>query len=469
MIEKLSEALRRGETTARALTEECLSRIKQRQGAVNAYITVTAEAALVAADRADARLRAGEQGPLLGIPLALKDNFTVAGVPATAASLMLNDFIPSYSATVWERLCALGGVLLGKLNMDEFAMGSCNEDSAFGAVCNPVDLGRVAGGSSGGTAAAVADGQAIYALGSDTGGSVRIPAAFCGVVGLKPTYGLVSRRGLIAFASSLDTVGICTRSVKDAAFVLSAIAGVDPGDMTTRPSPEEPSGWMAAVQRDVRGLRVGVISELSAVSPGVLDAYCRSVEILRRAGATIVSVNWPSYRDARLAYIFLTSAEASSHLARYDGIRYGHKGTGDTFAAAVRNARSLFGEQVERRLAIGAAALTETGRAAYYEKAVRLRYSVREELLAQFSFCDVILTPSAPDIAYRPGETANDPPDAIRPDDFAYAPSLAGAPAMTVPAGLSAGLPVGVSLVARPFAEGVLFAAAGALERGMDA
>lgn len=469
MIETLARRLRGGEITARELTESYLKRIQVRQPEINAYITVTAKEALAAADAADAHLRAGDAPLLCGLPCAVKDNLTAAGVPSTAASRMLADFVPPYSAAAWEQIRSAGGVLLGKANLDEFAMGAGGETSAFGVIRNPHDPTRVAGGSSGGSAAAVADGQAVYALGTDTGGSIRVPAAFCGVVGLKPTYGLVSRRGLIAFASSLDTVGVLAAAVRDTAIVLDAIAVPDGGDMTGVPRTDTLSDWLLASERGVSGLRIGIPRNLSPLSPGVQAVYNRAIAALLSAGVSLCEITLPSVHDCYTAYYLISAAEASSNLARYDGIRYGHAADGASYTEEMQNARCAFGEEVKRRLLAGTYALSHEGRDAYYERACRLRADVAANLAAQFDTCDVIFLPTTPDVAYRIGGGAEGALPYRDCDCLCTAASLAGMPAISVPCGTVDGLPVGLQVIAPRMGERVLFAAAAALEEAMQA
>ncbi len=457
-IEAMAAALRRGECSPRELAEDCLARIGERNELVNAFVTVTEEMALAAAKRAEERISQGDSSLLLGIPCALKDNLTVAGVPATAASPMLEGFVPPESSAAWERLETAGTLLLGKTNMDEFAMGSFSEASSFGPVRNPWDTDRSAGGSSGGSAAAVADGQTLYALGSDTGGSVRVPAAFSGVVGLKPTYGRISRRGLIAYASSFDTVGVLTRTVRDAAIVLDALAGPDEGDMSALARTDTLEDWLTAAKRGVRGLRIGIPSDLYETESGIGAILVRTAESLFREGARLKPVRLPRRRDCRSAYGVLTAAEASSNLARYDGIRYGRSGEGAAYTEEIRNARSGFGEEVKRRLLFGGEVLSRQGREEYYEEALRLRGALAEAFLLQFREVDVILTPTTPSVACPLGSTPADV------DDFCLLPSLAGSPAITVPLGRVGGLPVGLQVMAPPLRETVLFTVAAALE-----
>ncbi|MBR2847886.1 MAG: aspartyl/glutamyl-tRNA amidotransferase subunit A [Clostridia bacterium] len=468
MITKTAEALRRGETTARALTEAALARIRERGEETNAFITVLDEYALSAADRVDERIKAGDASLLCGIPAALKDNILTEGIPTTAASLMLSGFSAPFSAAAWEGISAAGGVLVGKTNLDEFAMGSFGETSAFGPVRNPLSPSHSAGGSSSGSAAAVADGQAMFALGSDTGGSVRVPAAFCGVVGLKPTYGRISRRGLIAFASSLDTVGILTRTVRDAAIVLDAAAVPDAGDMTMIPREDTLLDWLSAMERGVRDIRVGVVRNLPLLAPEVKEAYERSISVMEAHGAKITEVTIPAPDDAYTAYYIIAASEASSNLARYDGIRYGTSENGSTYTEGILAARRRFGAEIKRRLLAGTFALSFDGRADYYEKACRLRREITSDLNAQFARADVLLLPTVPHTATRLFETVDDGLPYQTADCLCTAASLAGLPAVSVPLRRAGEMPVGIEIIAPFMREDLLFAAARALEEGVS-
>jgi len=467
MITKTAESLRRGEITAAELARAMLSRIRERAEETNAFITVTEEVALEGAKRADARIRRGDAPMLCGIPCAVKDNLSVAGIPATAASRILEGYVPPYSAFVWERLEAVGALLMGKSNLDEFAMGAGGETSAFGAVKNPHDLSRVAGGSSAGSAAAVADGQAVFALGSDTGGSVRVPAAFCGVVGLKPTYGRISRRGLIAFASSLDTVGVITKTVRDAAIVLDAAAALDGGDMTSLPREDSLADFGGAIKQGTAGLRVGIPAALSGVSPAVAAYYEKAAAAVSDAGGMLTEISLPSLADAYHVYYLISAAEASSNLARYDGIRYGRAGDGASYKEEMRLARERLGDEVKRRLLSGTYALSLEGRKDYYERACALREQMRRTLKVLFQKVDVILLPTTPDTAYPLGEKDGNALPYRQVDSFCTLASLTGVPAISVPFGQASGLPVGMQIIAPAMREDLLFAAASVLEEAM--
>ena len=464
MLSAYAKRLRAGEITSRALTEAALARIAETEPSFRAFITVCADTALAAADEADRRIAAGDAPLLCGIPMALKDNICTAGILTTCASRMLDNFVPPYNAYAWERLQAEGAVLLGKTNLDEFAMGSGNETSAFGVCRNPANPDYVAGGSSGGSAAAVAAGEAVYALGSDTGGSVRVPASYCGVVGVKPTYGRISRRGMIAMASSLDQAGIMTKTVTDSALVLAAICGRDPGDATSADRPVD----FLNVPPDVRGMRVGICDlPAGSVSAAVRDMYTRTVHRMESLGAEIFSVPMPSADEAYATYYLISACEASSNLARYDGIRYGRAGAGDTLEEMFASARSYFGDEVKRRLLAGTYALAAQGRAETYDRARLMRTRIRTHMKEQFRVVDVILTPTAADTAYPVGGHAGDAVAYRTCDMFTTVPSLAGLPAISVPAGRDRGLPLGMQIVAPHFREDILYRAALAMEEAV--
>ena len=465
VLAECCDKLRTGEVSARSLTEEALTRIQKTEGKLNAFITVCGEEALRQAELADARIAAGKVPPLCGIPMALKDNICTAGIRTTCASRMLADFVPCYNAFVWERLHAQGAVLLGKTNMDEFAMGAGGETSAFGVCRNPWDTDRVAGGSSGGSAAAVASGTVLYALGSDTGGSVRVPAAYCGVVGMKPTYGRVSRRGLVAFASSLDQIGVLTRSVRDSAQVLAAICGHDEMDAV---SADRAVDFMH-FSSDVRGMRVGILAiDDLAVSEEMRVCYDRAEQLLCLLGAQLIPVTLPLPEEAYAAYYLISSCEASSNLARYDGIRYGRRAENPTTPAQTyTDARKYFGDEVKRRLLAGTYALSANGRGETYEQAQRMRRAVVHRMNEIFTTCDAVLTPTVPECAYRVGSRDGEVLAYERCDTFTVIPSLAGLPAISIPAGKEQSMPLGIQLVAPAFREDTLYRAAAALEEAI--
>ncbi len=450
--------------TSRMLTEEALSRIRERAG-LGAFITVCGEEALRMADEADRRIAAGDAPLLCGIPMSLKDNIVTAGIRTTAASRMLADFVPPYDAFVWEKLRAQGAVLLGKTNMDEFAMGAGGETSAFGACLHPQDARFVPGGSSSGSAAAVADGQGMYSLGSDTGGSVRVPAAYCGVVGIKPTYGRISRRGLIAFASSLDQIGVLAGSVLDSAAVLAAVVGADIMDSTSADRGVD----FLPLFRDVRGMRIGICSSLyENCAPDVAEMMRRAEGEMLARGASLTEITLPDADRAYAAYYLISACEASSNLARYDGVRYGHaaEAPADT-ADMFRRARACLGDEVKRRLLAGTAALSADARGEAYDRANRTRRAITEEMRAVFAGCDVIMLPTVPDAAYPVGALNEQTLAHRQSDAFTTIPSLAGLPALSLPGGKSRGMPLGIQLIAPAFGENILFRCAAAVEEAM--
>ncbi len=464
-----ARAVAAGELTAEAATREALSRIRGER--FNAFLHVDADGALARAAAIDAKRRAGETlGPLAGVPIAVKDNLCTKGVPTTCASRMLEGYRPPYDAHVVERLRAADAVIVGKTNMDEFAMGSSSESSAFGPVKNPWDVTRTPGGSSGGSAAAVAARLVPAALGSDTGGSVRQPAAFCGVSALKPTYGRVSRYGLVAFASSLDQVGPFGETVDDVARLFAAIAGHDPRDATSSDHPLD--DYVGAVGGSVAGLRVGV-PRFADGHPAVAAALAETVAALRAAGAEIVDVELPHARHAVSTYYLIATAEASSNLARFDGVRYGHRAARSPGGAKnelldmyARTREEGFGDEVKRRIMLGTYALSAGYYDAYYLRALKVRTLIRRDYDLAFARCDVVLTPTAPTPAFKIGEKVDDPLAMYLADVFTLPASLAGLPAISTPCGISDdGLPVGAHLVAAPFAEATLLRAASVVER----
>jgi aspartyl-tRNA(Asn)/glutamyl-tRNA(Gln) amidotransferase subunit A len=467
---ELGDRLDAGDISAAELTESCLARIEAVDDRVQAFLTRTPEVARERAAELDVHRGTGvPRSAVAGIPLALKDVLATRGIRTTCGSKILETYVPPYDATAWARLSGDGGVLVGKTNCDEFAMGSSTENSAFGPVHNPWDLTRVPGGSSGGSAAAVAAGEAVWALGTDTGGSVRQPAALCGVVGLKPTYGLVSRYGLIAFASSLDTVGTFTRSVRDAAMLLGAIAGKDPRDAT---SLESDSGvdYLADLGAGVRGLRVGVVAEAfgEGVEPGVRDAVGAAIERLGGLGAEIDDASLPHADYSLSAYYLIAPSEASSNLARYDGVRYGLRTTGASdsieMMAATRGAG--FGPEVKRRVMLGTYALSAGYYDAYYGQAQKVRTLVIRDYERAFANHDVLVSPTSPTTAFPIGERADDPMAMYLSDVFTIPANLAGVPAITIPCGVDgAGLPVGLQLTGPALAETTVLRAAHALEQ----
>ena len=455
------------EVTSGELTRAYLERIEAVDGKINAFITPTPELALEMARAADARIAAGDAGPLTGIPLGLKDLLVTRGVRTTCGSKTLEGFVPPYEGTAVARLREAGTVFLGKMNMDEFAMGSSNETSAFGPVKNPWSLDCVPGGSSGGSAAAVAAREAVFTLGSDTGGSIRQPAACCGVVGMKPTYGRVSRYGLVAFASSLDQIGPFARDVTDAAWLLQAISGKDPLDST---SVDEPvPDFSAALVPDAKGLKVGVPKEyfVDGADPEVDSAVRKAIAVLEEQGAEIREVSLPHTQYAVAVYYLLATAEASSNLARYDGVKYGlRKPTGDLIGTYQASRSAGFGDEVKRRIMLGTYALSAGYYDAYYRRAQRVRTLIAQDFQEVFSQVDVIACPTAPTAAFRLGEKTDDPLQMYLSDILTIPCNLAGIPGLSLPCGLtSAGLPIGFQLLAAPFAESTLLHAAYAFEQ----
>ncbi|MGB9859831.1 MAG: Asp-tRNA(Asn)/Glu-tRNA(Gln) amidotransferase subunit GatA [Moorellaceae bacterium] len=459
----------RREISSVELTEAMLERIEQVEGRIKAFVTLTPEVALEQARAVDAaRARGEELGPLAGIPMALKDNLCTAGIRTTCSSKMLENWVPPYDAFVVKKLKEAGAVLLGKLNMDEFAMGSSTENSRFFPTRNPWDLERVPGGSSGGAAAAVAAGEAFYSLGSDTGGSIRQPASFCGVVGLKPTYGRVSRFGLVAFASSLDQIGPLTRDVTDCALVLQAIAGHDPADSTSADLPVP--DYLAALRPEIKGLKVGVPREYfgSGMEPEVAAVVRRAIDRLADLGALCEEISLPHTEYALPAYYLVAPAEASSNLARYDGVAYGFRLPGtDIVDMYMKTRREGFGPEVKRRIMLGTYALSAGYYDAYYLKALKVRTLIRRDFEEAFKRFDVLVTPTSPTVAFRLGEKVDDPLAMYLSDLCTIPVNMAGLPAISIPCGFSQGLPVGLQLIAPPFEEERLLRVAYTLEQAM--
>jgi aspartyl-tRNA(Asn)/glutamyl-tRNA(Gln) amidotransferase subunit A len=459
------------EATATEVLESCLQRIEAVDAHVKAFLEVTAEIGRQQAREVDERLKAGEAvSPVAGIPLALKDVLCTRGVTTTCGSKILHNYTPPYDCTPWQRLKAGGSVLVGKTNCDEFAMGSSTENSGFFPTHNPWDLDTVPGGSSGGSAAAVAAGEAVWGLGTDTGGSVRQPAALCGVVGFKPTYGLISRYGLIAFASSLDHVGTFTRNVRDCATLLSAIAGKDPMDATSLPT--EPRDYAESLEDEVRGLRIGVVRDWlgEGVEPGVRTAIESAIERLASLGAEIGETSLPHTDHALSAYYLIAPAEASSNLARYDGVRYGHRAEGarDVVDMNMRTRGEGFGDEVKRRIMLGTYALSAGYYEAYYGQAQKVRTLVIRDFEASFAEHDLLLGPTTPTTAFRLGEKAEDPLSMYLSDIFTIPCDLAGTPAISIPCGLDEnGLPVGLQLMGKHLDEATVLRAAHALEQAL--
>ena len=452
------------------LTQACLDRIDAVEDRVQSFLTLTPEIALSQAADADRMLAAGEGGPLTGVPVQIKDVMCTEGVPTTCASRMLENFVPVYNATAVERLIGQGAVMLGKGNMDEFAMGSSCENSAFHPTRNPWDLDRVPGGSSGGAAASVAAGEAIYALGSDTGGSVRQPAALCGVVGLKPTYGLVSRYGLIAFASSLDQIGPVGRSVMDCALALNAIAGNDPRDATS--VRREPTDYTATLGQDIKGMRLGVPEEyfVDGMDSGARKAVEEAVSTLEGLGASVRPVSLPTTRYALACYYIIAPSECSANLARYDGVKYGYsyQDTNDMWEAMEKTREYGFGPEVTRRVMLGTYALSSGYYDAYYLKAQQARTLIRQDFERVFQDVDALVTPTSPVTAFKIGEKTGDPVQMYLIDVCTLPVNIAGLPGLSVPCGFSDGLPVGMQLIGPHFSEEILLRTAHAYEAATE-
>jgi aspartyl-tRNA(Asn)/glutamyl-tRNA(Gln) amidotransferase subunit A len=466
-IAEARERLARREVSAVELTRACLDRAAAIESKLNAFITLCAREAIEQAQAADRRIAAGSTTSLTGIPLAIKDIFATRGVRTTCASRILERFVPPYDATVIEKLRAGGAVFLGKANMDEFAMGSSTENSAFGPTRNPHDLARVAGGSSGGSAAAVAADECLAALGTDTGGSIREPASFCGVVGLKPTYSRVSRYGVIAYASSLDQVGPLAKTVRDVAILLKEIAGVDGRDSTcsARPVPN----YELALTGKVDGMRIGVPREffVEGMEREVEDAVHSALKQFEALGARIIEISLPHTEFAIAAYYLIATAEASANLARYDGIRYGLRAEADNTLDLYNRTRERgFGAEVKRRIMLGTFALSAGYYDAYYLRAQKVRTLIRQDFERVFEHCDIIGTPVAPTTAFKLGEKTADPLQMYLSDIFTISVNLAGLPGVSVPCGFDGlGLPIGLQLIGPPFGEEIILRAGDAYER----
>jgi aspartyl-tRNA(Asn)/glutamyl-tRNA(Gln) amidotransferase subunit A len=477
VLQQTARAIRddiaQGRVSASEVCRAFLERTQALNPALNAFNHVAAERALERAQAIDTQRAAGKAlGPLGGVPIALKDNLSVRGMRTTASSKILDNYVPPYDATVVQRLESAGAVILGKTNCDEFAMGSSNENSAYGPVRNPWAADRTPGGSSGGSAAAVAARCVPVALGSDTGGSVRQPGAFCGVVGLKPTYGRVSRYGLLAFASSLDQIGPLSHTAADAALVLSVIAGADPCDATTAGEPVP--DFSAALTGNVKGVRIGVPRAFMAdgVDPAVLRAFDEALATLTGAGATLVDVELPHAKFAIPVYYLVATAEASSNLARYDGVKYGHRSSADkdqTLREMYSRSRDEgFGPEVKRRIMLGTYVLSAGYYDAFYLKALQVRTLLRRDYERAFEQVDVVAMPTTPTPAFRLGEKTDDPLQMYLADVFTVSAPLAGLPAISVPCGFSEGLPIGLQLTGRFFDESMLLRIADAYERLTD-
>ena len=459
------------EISAVELTEQYLDRIEKSDKEINSYITVCKENALADAKKAQEVIDSGNSGAFTGLPISVKDNICTLGVKTTCASHMLDDFIPPYNATVMEKLKKDNIVMLGKTNMDEFAMGGSSQTSYFGCVKNPYDLTRVTGGSSGGAAASVSADLCAAALGSDTGGSVRQPASFCGVTGLKPTYGTVSRWGLIAFASSLDQIGVIAKSAEDTGYMLEGIYGYDENDATS--SKKSEGNYNSLIGSDVNKLKIGVPKEFfgDGLNDEVKTAVLNAVEYYKKLGCEIVDVSLPSLEYAVSAYYLISSAEAASNLSRFDGIKYGlRSGLGEDFNDLIKNSRREgFGQEVKRRIMLGNYALCSGYYDAYYKNATRIRTQIRNEYADIFSKCDVMLTPTAPTTAYKIGEQENDPVKMYLADIYTVTVNIAGLPAISTTCGYdSKGLPIGMSLIGKAFDEKTIIAVCDRFEKDFE-
>lgn len=468
-LDDLHTMLANKEISSFELTREYLDYIKKSDKSLRSFLTVTEETALAKATEVDKKIAENiPLGPLEGIPFALKDNMCTEGIRTTCASRILEEFVPPYNATVTEKLKEAGAVLVGKLNMDEFAMGSSTENSGYYPTANPWDLNRVPGGSSGGSAASVAAREVPYSLGSDTGGSIRQPAAFCGVVGLKPTYGRVSRYGLVAFASSLDQIGPLTKTVRDNALILNAIAGYDQKDSTSVPF-NKPD-YTQFLQNNVRGLKVGLPKDFFALGlkPEMAKVINKAIETLEQLGAEVEECSLPHMEYAMPAYYIIAPAECSSNLARFDGVRYGYRAEADDMIEMFKKTRAKgFGQEVKRRIMLGTYALSSGYYDAYYLKAQKVRTLVKQDFEKALSKYDVLVSPTTPTTAYKIGEKS-DPLALYMGDVYTIPINLAGLPAISVPAGFIDGIPVGMQLIGRHFDEGLLYRIAYTYEQNTD-
>ena len=472
-LHELQDRFTKGDVTAQDIVRAYSLRINQVEPKIKAYVMLAKDSAMVQAEALDTQLKGWRKTvPLMGMPIAVKDNICTEGVPTTCSSRMLATFVPPYSATVVSRLRARGYLLLGKTNLDEFAMGSSTENSAFGPSRNPWNPAYVPGGSSGGSAAAVAADECAAALGSDTGGSIRQPAALCGVVGLKPTYGRISRYGLVAFASSLDQIGPITKDVTDAAILMNAIAGHDPSDSTSANVPV-PDYMKALKKQDVKKLRIGLPKEYFAegLHPEVDQAVRQAVAVLQELGGDIKEISLPTTGAAVAAYYLIATAEASSNLARYDGVKYGlrAKQSKDLLDMYMKTRQEGFGPEVKRRIMLGTYALSAGYYDAYYGKAQAVRTLIRRDFEAAFKDVDLMATPVTPTPAFKLGEKIQDPLEMYLSDIYTISVNLAGIPAISVPCGFSkGGLPIGLQLIGRPFEEDIVLRGAHAYEQATE-
>jgi aspartyl-tRNA(Asn)/glutamyl-tRNA(Gln) amidotransferase subunit A len=470
-IHETHQLLKNKKVSSVELTQSALERVRKVDPQIRALVTVSEDLAMQQAARADKLISEGQITPLTGIPGIIKDNICTRGIKTTCSSKMLENFVPPYNATVIEKLNACGMVMIGKANMDEFAMGSSTENSAFFTTHNPWDLDRVPGGSSGGSAASVAAGEAFYALGSDTGGSIRQPAGFCSVTGLKPTYGRVSRYGLVAFASSLDQIGPLTRDVLDSALVMNCISGIDRSDSTS--APIDVPDFTKNLTTDLKGMRIGIPKEyfVQGMTPEVKAVMEAAIKKVQELGADIdweVSLPHTSYSLA--VYYIIAPCEASANLARYDGVKYGfsYKNAQNMWDAMEKTRQYGFGPEVKRRIMLGTYALSSGYYDAYYLKAQKVRTLIRREFDQAFTKYDALLTPTSPTLPFRIGEKANDPVQMYLSDVCTLPINIAGVPALSVPAGFAAGLPVGMQIIGKPFSESTLFKIGYAFQQATD-
>ena len=463
-------ALDKGELSPPELTEAIFGRIEAVENTVKAYVTLTREQALRSAREAEGRIKKGDRASLLGIPIAVKDNMCTEGIRTTCSSKILGNFIPPYESTVTGKLKNQGYILTGKTNLDEFAMGSSTENSAFGCTHNPWDTARVPGGSSGGSAAAVAADECIAALGSDTGGSIRQPAAFCGVVGLKPTYGRVSRYGLVAFASSLDQIGPITKNVRDSAILMNIISGHDPCDSTSVTLPD--TDFTSVLGRDIKGMKIGIPDEYftGGIDKEVEKSVKEAIKKLESLGAIPLMISLPHSEYSIAAYYILATSEASSNLARYDGVKYGLRVEGkDLLEMYMKTRAEGFGAEVKRRIILGTYALSSGYYEAYYRKAQQVRTLIKRDFEKAFEKVDVIVTPTSPTPAFKIGEKTDDPLKMYLADIFTISVNLAGLPAISIPCGFTSGnLPVGLHIIGRHFDEETIFKVAYAYEQATE-
>ncbi|MDD4315585.1 MAG: Asp-tRNA(Asn)/Glu-tRNA(Gln) amidotransferase subunit GatA [Clostridia bacterium] len=469
-IKELRRRLDNKELSVKQLLDEYFAKIRQNNAAINAFITVTEAEAYAQAGDAQKLIDDGKALPLTGIPLAIKDNISTKDIPTTCASKMLSNYVPTFDATVISKLKKQGAIIVGKTNMDEFAMGSTSETSYFGSVKNPINTEYVPGGSSGGSAACVADGMAVAALGSDTGGSIRQPAAFCGVTGLKPTYGRVSRYGLVAFASSLDQIGPIASSAEDCGIILNAIAGGDEFDMTSSSKPVD--DFTSAIGDSLKGKVIGLPKEFfeAGLTEEVKNSVFEAVEVFKKLGCEVKEVSLKSLKYAVSAYYLISSAEASSNLSRYDGIKYGYRSEkGDTYHKNVRFTRDEgFGREVKRRILLGIYGLSSGYYDAYYNKAVLVRSKIMDEYNAIFEQCDLIISPTAPTTAFKIGNNIDDPVKLYMADIYTVTTNIAGLPAISTPCGKAAnGLPIGLQITGKAFDERQLVAVCAAYEKSV--